>query len=161
MIADYLIFIYFHQFSSLNHLLVLHRIHNLNFLTTMQNESITFEALPQLTSELQSEVKQLKETLETFMKKVLETVPEGTTKELVGVEEACSILGLKRPTVYHKAQTGELKSYKPKGCKMLLFKRSDLMEWVERSNKSIDAEAMLEQMRSKVRHKPKSGMGEY
>lgn len=83
----------------------------------MENRVISFEALPQVTSELQAEVRDLRETLEMFMNKVLEIKPE-QPNDLVGIDEACRILGLKKPTLYHKAQRKEIPSYKPAGCKM-------------------------------------------
>lgn len=126
----------------------------------MEDNKITFEALPQATSNLQAEVHELKETLETFMKKVLEIKPENPN-ELVGIDEACRILGLKKPTLYHKAQRKEIKSYKPAGCKMIMFKRSDLMEWIEHGGKTSSASlaAIEAQLQGCIRHKPKSSMG--
>lgn len=128
----------------------------------MEQKQLTFEALPQATSELQAEVRELKEKLEKFMSKVVVTKPEDLN-DPVGIDEACRILGLKKPTVYRKAQRGEIKSYKPKGCKMLMFKRSDLLEWIERSGQgetavyaepSAESKTILEKMRQEVRHKP-------
>lgn len=78
----------------------------------MESKTISFEALPQVTSELQAEVRELRETLEMFMNKVLEIKPE-QPNDLVGIDEACRILGLKKPTLYHKAQRKEIPSYKP------------------------------------------------
>lgn len=126
----------------------------------MEDETITFEALPQATSELQAEVRELKETLDVFMKKVLEIKPENPN-ELVGIDEACKILGLKKPTLYHKVQKKEIKSYKPAGCKMIMFKRSDLMDWVEHGGKTSSASlaAIEAQLQGRIRHKPKSSMG--
>lgn len=126
----------------------------------MEDKTITFEALPQATSELQAEVRELKETLNVFMKKVLEIKPENPN-ELVGIDEACKILGLKKPTLYHKVQKKEIKSYKPTGCKMIMFKRSDLMDWIEHGGKTSSANlaAIEAQLQGCIRHKPKSSMG--
>ena len=126
----------------------------------MEDNKITFEALPQATSNLQAEVRELKETLQTFMKKVLDVKTEDPN-ELVGIDEACKILGLKKPTLYHKVQKKEIKSYKPAGCKMIMFKRSDLMEWIEHGGKTSSASiaAIEAQLQGCVRHKPKSSMG--
>ena len=81
-------------------------------------------------------------------------------EDMIGIDEACRILGLKKPTVYHKAQKQEIKSYKPEGTKKLMFKRSELYEWQESKGISKepapDVEAILASLQKGVRHKPNS-----
>jgi len=126
----------------------------------MENQKISFEELPQVTCELLKEVQQLKETLSRFMEQTCSSKQE-KTNEMVGIEEACQILGLKKPTLYHKVQKKEIKSYKPLGCKMILFKRSDLMEWIEHNGRNFDMDSIKAQIENCIRHKPKSKMGDY
>ena len=83
-----------------------------------------------------------------------------TMEDMIGIDEACKILGLKKPTVYHKAQKREIKSYKPEGTKKLMFKRSELYEWQESKGMSKepapDVDTILATLQKGVRHKPSS-----
>lgn len=126
----------------------------------MENRTISFEDLPQATSELQGEVKALRNVVEQLVVEIKSSKEKEPTEDMIGIDEACKILGLKKPTVYHKAQKREIKSYKPNGSKMLMFKRSELLEWQE--SKGIykehtpDVEAILASMQKGIRHKPSS-----
>ena len=126
----------------------------------MENCTISFEDLPQATSELQGEVKALRNVVEQLVVEIKSSKEKEPTEDMIGIDEACKILGLKKPTVYHKAQKREIKSYKPNGSKMLMFKRSELLEWQE--SKGIykehtpDVEAILASMQKGIRHKPSS-----
>ena len=122
----------------------------------MTERIFTFEELPQAASQIHAEVQELRHVVEEFISSFNASEKPADTDELVGIDEACQILGLKKSTLYHKAQRKEIKSYKPDGCKMLLFKRSDLMQWVENSGRKIDNEAILAELRGSVRHKPRS-----
>lgn len=122
----------------------------------MTERIFTFEELPQAASQIHAEVQELRHVVEEFISSFNASEKPADNDELVGIDEACQILGLKKPTLYHKAQRKEIKSYKPDGCKMLLFKRSDLMQWVENSGREIDSEAILAELRGAVRHKPRS-----
>ena len=122
----------------------------------MDKEQIKLEDLPQATSELKSEVKALRASVELLASKLDLPTSKDEDDELIGVDEACRILGLKKPTVYHKAQRKEIKSYKPSGCKKLMFKRSDLQKWILSSGRVIDSETILKEIQSGVRHKPRS-----
>ena len=77
----------------------------------MDKEQIKFEDLPKATSELKSEVKALRASVELLASKLDSPPSKDEDNELIGVDEACRILGLKKPTVYHKAQRKEIKSY--------------------------------------------------
>lgn len=126
----------------------------------MENRTISFEDLPQATSELQGEVKALRNVVEQLVVEIKSSKEKEPTEDMIGIDEACKILGLKKPTVYHKVQKREIKSYKPNGSKMLMFKRSELLEWQE--SKGIykeptpDVEAILASMQKGIRHKPSS-----
>ena len=46
--------------------------------------------------------------------------------------------------------------------KMLKFKRTELMEWMEKSRKKpIDKESLYKEIQKGVKHKPKSGWEEF
>ena len=125
----------------------------------MEQQQIKFEDLPQATSDIMSEVKALRSTVEQLVCELKSSPSSDNKEEMVGIDEACRILGLKKPTVYHKAQRREIKSYKPKGSKMLMFKRSELIEWMENKGMEIDTASMLADLQREVRHKPKSLLG--
>ena len=126
----------------------------------MENRTISFEDLPQATSALQGEVKALRSVVEQLVVEIKSSKGTETMENMIGIDEACRILGLKKPTVYHKAQKHEIKSYKPEGTKKLMFKRSELYEWLE--SKGIckepapDVDAILATLQKGVRHKPSS-----
>lgn len=126
----------------------------------MDNRTISFEELPQATSALQGEVKALRNVVEQLVIEIKSSKESESKEDMIGIDEACKILGLKKPTVYHKAQKGEIKSYKPKGTKKLMFKRSDLYEWIESIGVSKlttpDVEAIIASIQKGVRHKPSS-----
>ena len=126
----------------------------------MDNRTISFEDLPQATSALQGEVQALRSVVEQLVVEIKSSKGMDTMEGMIGIEEACRILGLKKPTVYHKAQKREIKSYKPEGTKMLMFKRSELYEWLESkgicNEPAPDVEAILASLQKGVRHKPSS-----
>ena len=97
----------------------------------MENRTISFEDLPQATSALQGEVQALRSVVEQLVVEIKSSNGKETVEDMIGIDEACRLLGLKKPTVYHKAQKREIKSYKPEGTKKLMFKRSELYEWLE------------------------------
>lgn len=126
----------------------------------MENRTISFEDLPQATSALQEEVKALRSAVEQLVVEIKSSKGMDTMEDMIGIDEACKIHGLKKPTVYHKAQKREIKSYKPEGTKKLMFKRSELYEWQESKGMSkepaLDVDTILATLQKGVRHKPSS-----
>ena len=126
----------------------------------MENRTISFEDLPQATSALQGEVKALRSAVEQLVVEIKSSKGMDTMEDMISIDEACKILGLKKPTVYHKAQKREIKSYKPEGTKKLMFKRSELYEWQESKGMSKEpapyVDTILATLQKGVRHKPSS-----
>ena len=126
----------------------------------MENRTISFEDLPQATSALQGEVQALRSVVEQLVVEIKSSNGKETVEDMIGIDEACRLLGLKKPTVYHNAHKREIKSYKPEGTKKLMFKRSELYEWLESKGISKepapDVEAILASLQKGVRHKPSS-----
>ena len=121
-------------------------------------ETISFEALPQITNDLRSEVMALKDCINSLVQEMHEnSKPE--EDELIGIDEAARLLHLSKHTIYHKANRNEIKHYKPEGCKHLMFLRSDLMEWVKNSGSGVDSSAILSEIQSGYRRKPKPVLG--
>lgn len=125
----------------------------------MTNSAISFEELPRVASELQTELKEIKETMQTLVLLVKKS-NEATSEEIIGIEETCRILGLRKPTIYHKVQRGELPTCRPSGCKKLMFKRGELITWLSQQKHSVATTAEIyAEMQNSVRRKPKSGWG--
>lgn len=125
----------------------------------MTNSAISFEELPRVASELQTELKEIKETMQTLVLLVKKS-NEATSEEIIGIEEACRILGLRKPTIYHKVQRGEVPTCRPSGCKKLMFKRGELITWLSQQKHSVVTTAEIyAEMQNSVRRKPKSGWG--
>lgn len=124
-----------------------------------ETEQIRFEHLPQITFALQSEMKAVRAALDELLLR-LDRPSEAPENELIGIEEACQLLCIKKPTIYRKAQQKEIPSYKPKGCKKLMFKRSDLMQWISSNLPSEHSDTSLEELFSEIqqgiKHRPKA-----
>lgn len=76
-------------------------------------------------------------------------------EELINIEEACRILGLAKSTVYAMTQTHKIPFYQP--GKKLMFKRSELIKWMEQSHRESaeqTQESILAAMQSGIRRKP-------
>ena len=65
----------------------------------MENRTISFEDLPQATSALQGEVKALRSAVEQLVVEIKSSKGKETVEDMIGVDEACRLLGLKKPTV--------------------------------------------------------------
>lgn len=58
-------------------------------------------------------------------------VPTKHQSNLIYIEEASIITGYAKSTIRKKCHYGELPYYKPKNSKRLVFKRDELLEWME------------------------------
>jgi len=112
-------------------------------LTKVYNES--FDVCPwPLRKELTEEIE-----LDTLKKYNLSpkdpTKPAESKDDFLSLSEAAIFLKRKRGYLYHMTSLNKIKFYKP-GSR-ILFKRSDLIEWIEKSacktNDEIEAEAAL------------------
>ncbi len=121
----------------------------------MQKE-LTFEAMPQAILELLHKV----DVLQSDIKELKERKGPKTEEPMIGIDEACTILHRAKSTVYALTQAHKIPFYQP--GKMLQFKRSELMAWMERSRQEPTAqtnEQIIESIQQGVRHKPKSNWG--
>lgn len=119
-------------------------------------DNITFEAMPQAISELIKKVDTLQSTVAALQKHCNKPQVE----PMIGIDEACKILGRAKSTVYALTQAYKIPFYQP--GKMLQFKHSELMAWMEGAKQDASSqttESLAEQMRITVRHKPKSNWG--
>ncbi len=116
-------------------------------------DNITFEAMPQAISELIQKV----DTLQTTVSALQQHCSKPQDEPMIGIDEACKILCRAKSTVYALTQAHKIPFYQP--GKMLQFKRSELMAWMESAKQDVFSqtrESIAKQMCSTVRHKPKS-----
>ena len=119
-------------------------------------DNITFEAMPQAISELIQKVDTLRTTVSALQKHCSKPQEE----PMIGIDEACKILCRAKSTVYALTQAHKIPFYQP--GKMLQFKRSELMAWMESARHDASSqtrESIAKQMYSTVRHKPKTNWG--
>ena len=122
----------------------------------MIEKVLTFEALPQAIAELLQKVDSLHEVVSDLRDRNLNQAEE----PMIGIEEACAILGRAKSTIYALTQARKIPYYQP--GKMLQFKRSELMAWMEssRHETSIQTkERIADEMQKGIRHHPKSNWG--
>lgn len=122
----------------------------------MTESKITFEAMPQAISELLKKVDSLYEKVSELSNRY----PNLAEEPMIGIEEACTILGRAKSTIYALTQAHKIPYYQP--GKMLQFKRSELVAWMEsaKHETSIQTkERICEEMQKAVRHRPKSNWG--
>ncbi len=114
---------------------------------------LTFEAMPQAILELIDKVDTIQADISELKERHIPKVEEA----MIGIDEACKILNRAKSTVYALAQAHKIPYYQP--GKMLQFKKSELMAWLESGRKSMYRqikEQIIEEMQKGVRHKPKS-----
>lgn len=117
---------------------------------------LTFEAMPQAILELIDKVDTIQADISELKERHIPKVEEA----MIGIDEVCKILNRAKSTVYALTQAHKIPYYQP--GKMLQFKRSELMAWLESGRKSTSSqtkEQILEEMQKGVRHKPKSNWG--
>jgi excisionase family DNA binding protein len=74
----------------------------------------------------------------------LDKEPTKHQSNLIFIEEASIIIGLAKSTIRKKCHYGELPYYKPKNTKRLVFKRDELLEWMESGRHQRHSETPLE-----------------
>ena len=112
----------------------------------------SFDELPNAVERLTKMVTAIQDSLTLFFKQQKSQPPQ---EDLIGIEQACKVLGLAKPTVYAMTQSKKIPFYQP--GRKLMFKRSELVEWMEQSRResaSQTHESILATMQSGIRRKP-------
>lgn len=81
-------------------------------------------------------------------------------ESMIGINEACEMIGLAKSTVYALASAHKIPHYQP--GKMLKFKRSELQEWLENGRQKTimqTTDSLIEEMQQGIRRKPRSNFG--
>lgn len=126
------------------------------FKTTHMQKTLTFEAIPQAILELIDKVDSIQADISELKERHIPKVEEA----MIGIDEACKILNRAKSTVYALTQAHKIPYYQP--GKMLQFKKSELIAWLESGRKSTSSqtkEQIIEEMQKGIKHKPKSNWG--
>lgn len=87
----------------------------------MQNAKLSFEQLPNAVSNLLEKVEVLNQNVGSLMSSFYKgTSNQPKSEEFIGIDEACEVVHLAKPTIYKLAQKGQIPHYKP--SKELLFR---------------------------------------
>lgn len=118
-------------------------------------DTTTFEMMPKAISNLSEQITYLTKELLALSKR-LTAIPATEPQEgFITLDEACEVVHLCKPTVYKLVQKGLIPYYRP--AKELLFRRSELIKWVEESGRmnKFSMDDLSEMMSSTVKRKPK------
>jgi len=120
--------------------------------------TITFDQLPQMVSDLTEEVLQIKELL---LSSSDETPGKSKFPDyshvICDIGRAMEITQKAKSTIYSLVRKGQMPGMKQ--GKKLYFFEDEIARWIEQGRKSANSESSevtLRQLRSTVRHKPKS-----
>lgn len=119
-------------------------------------ENLSFEEMPQAILELLQKV----ESIQTDVGELKERCSQKSDEPMIGIDEACKILHRAKSTVYAFTQAHKMPFYQP--GKMLQFKRSELMAWMENARQETNRQTrdkIINDMQQGIRHKPKSNWG--
>lgn len=117
------------------------------------DNKISFEEMPQAILQLIQTVNGLKEAIDDLRV----NIPKPQDEPMVGIDEACRILQRAKSTIYALCQSHKIPFYQP--GKMLQFKRSELMAWMESGKQETNRqthEDIAAAMQKGIRHKPKA-----
>lgn len=118
-------------------------------------ETLSFEAMPQAIQTLLDKVVHMQNDIDELKRQRPEPV-----EELIGIDEACKILHRAKSTVYALTQAHKIPFYQP--GKLLQFKRSELMAWLESGKQESAAQTcdrIAREMQAGVKHKPNKSWG--
>lgn len=113
---------------------------------------ITHDGIPAALELIIDQNKGIQQSLDMLTKNLS---PPLKAEDLIGIEEACGVLGLAKSTVYAMTQAHRIPFYQP--GKKLMFKRSELISWMEQCRHASACptqESILVSIQSGIRHKP-------
>lgn len=122
----------------------------------MMETNIPFEAMPQAIQDLLLKVDSLQNEIRDMRNQCNKPVEES----MIGINEACEMIGLAKSTVYALASAHKIPHYQP--GKMLKFKRSELQDWMENGRQKTiiqTTDSLIEEMQKVTRRKPRSNFG--
>lgn len=93
----------------------------------------SFEEMPQRIATLTDQIAQLSLEMSKLSTQIKKNKPSAEPEAFIGIDDACALVHLAKPTIYKLAQKGLIPFYKP--SKELLFRRTELIKWVEESHR--------------------------
>lgn len=115
----------------------------------------SFDTMPKMLAELMEQMTYITKELSSMSKKLQDRSKSSQAEGFIDLDTACEVVHLKKPTIYKLAQKGLIPHYKP--AKELLFRRSELIKWVEDSRRisKMSLEEITQMMTGSVKRKPK------
>jgi excisionase family DNA binding protein len=104
----------------------------------MNVNNLSFDSLPDQVSKLNQKIDQLLELAKS------NSAGEAEQSELLTVDQAASLLGLAKQSIYGKLCRNELPAIKPAGSKRVYFQKNDLLEYLEAGRKKTTSEINAE-----------------
>ena len=119
----------------------------------------SFDTMPRMLAELMEQMTYITRELSSMSKKLQHGSKPSHSEDFIDLDTACEVVHLKKPTIYKLAQKGLIPHYKP--AKELLFRRSELVKWVEDSRRisKMSLEEITRMMTGSVKRKAKSWDG--
>lgn len=113
------------------------------------------EMMPKAISNLSEQITYLTKELLALSKRLTAMPATEPQEGFITLDEACEVVHLCKPTIYKLVQKGLIPYYRP--TKELLFRRSELIKWVEDSGRmnKFSMDDISEMMSSTVKRKPK------
>lgn len=115
----------------------------------------SFDTMPKMLAEMMEQMSYMTKELTSMSKRLQNQSKTVPAEGFIDLETACEVVHLKKPTIYKLAQKGLIPHYKP--AKELLFRRSELIKWVEDSRRisKMSLEEITQMMTGSVKRKPK------
>jgi excisionase family DNA binding protein len=116
----------------------------------------SFEAMPQNLATISEQIGALSNDISDLRRMMFVANKPQVAEEFINIDAACEVVHLAKPTLYRMCQQKQVPHYKP--AKELLFRKSELLKWVEnsRSNGCKTREEMEAELSVGNRRKPKS-----
>ena len=115
----------------------------------------SFDTMPKMLAEIMEQMSYMTKELTSMSKRLKSQFKMIPAEGFIDLETAFEVVHLKKPTIYTLAQKGLIAHYKP--AKELLFRRSELIKWVEDSRRisKMSLEEITQMMTGSVKRKPK------
>lgn len=96
---------------------------------TISAEGISFNDLPKVMFAVLTKVEHMENTLVKIREDIRKTKPKESDHEPLTIDQACEIVNLKKPTIYHLVQNQSI-PFTRKGKNITFFK-DELIKWLE------------------------------
>ena len=131
-------------------------LHSNYKLFEIMQETLTFNDLPEVVSQVLSKVERLERVLDIIKDEVCKKSSPSTDHTHMTIDEACDFLKMKKSTMYYHIERNNIPATK-RGKNYILFK-DELVGWLESGRKSpvaLTPEEMNAQKLSSIKRKPR------